>query len=570
MTNDLKKLLRRSYTVKVPFGTEYKVARLPYTPGSALQSEMPYVVLCESKNPIKEKAFVAQVEAGAPATLVRYLLTKNQTLKTGEIIAAEVELAPTLRNCVESTLRTVVKSDSNLHLAPGIPASKLEEASKSYAAGVQPDRVVALYDDTVFGSATDGFLLTDSSLYYNAGDLRFTVPLSHIVSHGIEPLAVVKGGKTTFRPTLVIRLADGSTVEVPQGCACLTIEGLDRLLAAICEARNAGLIKESDGFVIVEDMPNTVKTAYLKALVWIAHAYDGTINNQELSELQILMTQVKSDPQVRQSVREAIMKADRLNPDALVRAIVEEAPSGSERVLGLSLLKDAIRLHRAVRKTSALTVPTICKLAALAQVNAEQLAFIESACVQDEKLLSGEISDEQIIAMAKDMAGRASAVGVPIAAVYLSGSVTGLSAAGITSGLATLGLGGVLGLSSMVTGIGVLVLLGVGVYTGVQWLMGSSSRDKLSRRELMLQEVLRTHHEAIANLAEDIAAFGQRVMDLTADLETNKVLIRKLAREMSIFAGAMSELRSREGSFEADLRKETKQVTHVAALAAPA
>ena len=45
------------------------------------------------------------------------------------------------------------------------------------------------------------------------------------------------------------------------------------------------------------------------------------------------------------------------------------------------------------------------------------------------------------------------AVGVPIAAVVYSGSVVGLSAAGITSGLAALGLG-----LGMVPGIGVAIL----------------------------------------------------------------------------------------------------------------
>ena len=50
--------------------------------------------------------------------------------------------------------------------------------------------------------------------------------------------------------------------------------------------------------------------------------------------------------------------------------------------------------------------------------------------MQDEKILAGELSDSQIADAAKGMAAQATAVGVPVAAVYLSGSVTGLSAAG--------------------------------------------------------------------------------------------------------------------------------------------
>ena len=59
-----------------------------------------------------------------------------------------------------------------------------------------------------------------------------------------------------------------------------------------------------------------------------------------------------------------------------------------------------------------------------------QVRFIEDACLQDEKILAGELSDSQIADAAKGMAAQATAAGVPVAAVYLSGSVTGLSAAG--------------------------------------------------------------------------------------------------------------------------------------------
>ena len=82
--------------------------------------------------------------------------------------------------------------------------------------------------------------------------------------------------------------------------------------------------------------------------------------------------------------------------------------------------------------------------------------------ILDRKILSGDIKDSDIVNGMKDLAANAAAVGIPIVAVYLSGSAVGLSAVGITSGLAALGLGGVLGLSSMVTGIGVAILIGVG------------------------------------------------------------------------------------------------------------
>ena len=72
----------------------------------------------------------------------------------------------------------------------------------------------------------------------------------------------------------------------------------------------------------------------------------------------------------------------------------------------------------------------------------------------------------------KGAAAGLAAVGIPIAAVYASGSVIGLSAAGITSGLAALGLG-----LGMVPGIGVAVLLGTGVFLGVRALLDAANQD---------------------------------------------------------------------------------------------
>ncbi|RRR65596.1 MAG: TerB family tellurite resistance protein [Candidatus Viridilinea halotolerans] len=97
------------------------------------------------------------------------------------------------------------------------------------------------------------------------------------------------------------------------------------------------------------------------------------------------------------------------------------------------------------------------------------------------------------------------AVGVPIAAVYVSGSVLGLSAAGITSGLAALGLG-----LGMVPGIGVAVLLGTGVFLGVQTLLAGAStqqQDKLRNQINKRTKMVIGHLEAmIALLNQQIPA----------------------------------------------------------------
>jgi hypothetical protein len=445
------------------------------------------------------------------ATLVRYHLNQGQEVEPGNVEVAEYLVERSFRNLIEMKAQITAKRPANLYMAPDVSEKKIANAIGAYAQSVDPGRVLFLCDDTVFGSAKEGFLITDTAFYYKTMTNDISFRFNDIQHFRIETRPVGAGSKAVDKQHLLLRFKDGTEKVMTEDWPAVSIGGLAQLLTVIEAVGAEGLTRDVDGYVIVEEMPDAVKLAYLSILVWISFHDDGQIDDRELSELQVLMTQLRCSADLRQAVRGCIGEPEGLDPHALVREMLANTPIGSEEVLAGSLMKDAIRLHRATSDGPALKVPGICTLAGILDIGDAQKAFIEDACIQDEKILAGEISDDQIIAIAKDMASKASAVGVPIAAVYLSGSVTGLSAAGVTSGLGALGVGGLLGLSSMVTGIGVAIVIGVGVYKGMQWLMGGVERNKASRREPMLQEVLRIHQKAIANLAEDISYFGKRL-----------------------------------------------------------
>ena len=320
-------------------------------------------------------------------------------------------------------------------------------------------------------------------------------------------------------------------------------------------------------YVIVEDLPDALKECYLSVLVWLVHFDDSQIDERELCEIQVLMTQLRCNADVRQAVRSCLEDPRSLEPESQIARMLELVPSGmSDTTLALrcSLIKDAIRVCRATSDGSAREQPGIRQLAGLLQLDDEKVAFIEDTCVQEEQILAGELSDSEITNTAKEMAAQATAVGVPVAAVYLSGSVTGLSAAGIASGLATLGLGGVLGLSAMVTGIGVAIVAGGAASKVVRWALGGSERNRASRRELMLQEVLRIHQRAIINLGEDMSFFGERIAALSTETDRNRDAIDRLSREVTLMsrsAGALSRLGERANGFERDLQEEVASHT---------
>lgn len=318
-------------------------------------------------------------------------------------------------------------------------------------------------------------------------------------------------------------------------------------------------------YIVVEGLPDDVKESYLSVLVWFVHVDDNQINERELCELQLLMTQIRCSAAVRKAVRAHLENPQGLVGQAQIDHILKHGVvESTDMVLALkcSLMKDAIRVYRATSEGSACGQPRISGLADVLELDDKQIKFIEDACLHDEKILAGELSDSQIASAAKGMVAQAAAVGVPVAAVYLSGSVAGLSAAGITSGLAALGLGGVLGLSAMVSGIGVAVIGGVAAYKGVKWALGGSKRNRASLRETMLQEVLRIHQRAIIYLGEDLSHFGKRVAALTEETEKSRNAIDSLWREVDLLtrsAEALSRLGERANGLEYELQQVAGQ-----------
>lgn len=56
-------------------------------------------------------------------------------------------------------------NDNHVYVAPNIPYDKLTNAIEAYASYLDPDDVLVLFDDTAFGGARDGMLITQDCVY---------------------------------------------------------------------------------------------------------------------------------------------------------------------------------------------------------------------------------------------------------------------------------------------------------------------------------------------------------------------------------------------------------------------
>ena len=160
----------------------------------------------------------------------------------------------------------------------------------------------------------------------------------------------------------------------------------------------------------------------------------------------------------------------------------------------------------------------------------EQSSVISQFIQVENKILkamgAGEdwITEENSI---KEITSRAAAIGVPLAALNMAG-VAGFSAAGITSGLATIGgISGLtlLGLNPMTAGIGALILGGVAVKKIADYALTGNEDEQLKTQKL-LQEARINTLKAMSQDLPEISVFKKRELLLLPRAFRRRALIR--------------------------------------------
>lgn len=261
------------------------------------------------------------------------------------------------------------------------------------------------------------------------------------------------------------------------------------------------------------------RISFYGALFAIATA-DGSLDKEEMDLIFGIMDLDGMSESAKRQVQSYIIE-----PPSLQHCL--KALSNADKKLRFGLMLNLIDTAWANDELD----PNEEKAIKLAQqelgVTDKQVEAIEKFVKEMKKIRDRGLDDNQAADAIKTAASGLSAVGVPIAAVYFSGSVIGLSAAGITSGLAALGLG-----FGMVPGIGVAVLLGAGIFWGVSQLLDTgdtrAKEEEMRKRERKAQLVIQNLQGALNQLIERI----DNLQKAAADAETNREAIQILTEKM--------------------------------------
>ncbi|MET7397138.1 TerB family tellurite resistance protein [Dactylosporangium sp. NPDC005572] len=302
------------------------------------------------------------------------------------------------------------------------------------------------------------------------------------------------------------------------------------------------------------------KLLYCRVLVSLA-LVDALLDPREIANLYLFASTIGLDGEARSQLRSEITGAQR---DAASGAGVTDATVELSRELHdlleedqrepvlTVLVRDLVRISRADRHAADAERERIVLVAGLVfPESADKVVqATERLVVTEEDFASGRITTSQLETTTKDLAAKAAAFGAPIAAVSLAGSVSGLGGAGITSGLAALGFGGLLGLSAMVTGIGTVVILGVAVHQGARYVLATNEREREKRREYLIQQVIKHHQRAMAELTDDIAGLAHRMEAYLTQTTRNEERLATLRAELAAFELALVNLQTSQEAFE--------------------
>ncbi len=267
------------------------------------------------------------------------------------------------------------------------------------------------------------------------------------------------------------------------------------------------------------DITDQQRVAYYGALVAMA-ATDGSIDREELL---LLLDTFEADTLDETALAE--VKGFLVKPPSLVACL--EVLAESEETLRFGLTFQLVEMAYADDVVLDEERSALHQASDILSVNEEQLAAIENFVLEARRLEARGKNDKVATECLKQAAGSLASVGVPITAVYFSGSVVGLSAAGITSGLAALGLG-----FGMVPGIAVAVVLGTGTYLGLGRLLDTGGRR---RREQEQAESERRAQLVIKHLQDTLQDLLARVDELHAAAEAaeeNRVAIAVMKKRM--------------------------------------
>lgn len=221
----------------------------------------------------------------------------------------------------------------------------------------------------------------------------------------------------------------------------------------------------------LEEYSENEQIAYLSVLSAVCYV-DKEFGDMEKRQLDVLLAQLKISDVGKAKIYSSVFNLQREDKLANLEAI--QILGNTE--LKYTLISDLCLFSLVDSKFSDDEYQYILGIGEVLGITQEQVDAIKSIQESLYKIKDIPPNSEKYKHLIKDSAAKLAGVGVPVAAIAASGSMFGLSAAGITSGLAA--LGGLVGGGMLLGAVVVVPAIALGAALGVKKLFDVVWKDK--------------------------------------------------------------------------------------------
>lgn len=223
----------------------------------------------------------------------------------------------------------------------------------------------------------------------------------------------------------------------------------------------------------LEEYSENEQIAYLSVLSAVCYV-DKEFGDMEKRQLDVLLAQLNISDVGKAKIYSSVFNLQREDKLANLEAI--QILGNTE--LKYTLISDLCLFSLVDSKFTDDEYQYILGIGEVMGITQEQVDAIKSIQESLYKIKDIPPNSEKYKHLIKDSAAKLAGVGVPVAAIAASGTMFGLSAAGITSGLAA--LGGLVGGGMLVGAVIVVPAIALGAAFGVKKLFDVVWKDKKS------------------------------------------------------------------------------------------
>ncbi|ANZ34514.1 hypothetical protein [Staphylococcus carnosus] len=418
---------------------------------------------------------------------------------------------------------------TKLHIAPNIAEKVLGNAEKVTKKSISKEYLLGIIDTSLTGRGKEGIYFSGEKIVIKE---MLTEPVTIYFSEIEEVIIENRIKKDKKLPYNIIKFKNGDKYEISDISSDYIDAHLFAKLVNEIIVENAGNdFSEKNQITPLEDLGDKEKFAYIKILCNYAFFDDDIIDSKEYEEIINFVVRVKLDKSFRIPLRMYMMNEEKMqSTDELISYLEESCYEEEFELIIKSLVKDIISIFMLKENKYWKEDKFLTKIINEYNVTDGQVEFFIMSYKQTQDILTNKLDDKEIAKKYKDLNANAKLVGMPLAALFLTGT-GGVSAIGITSGFSLLGMGSLIGISSLFTGIGPIAVAGIASYKGFQNIMGTKNQQKNNKhRELMLKEIVKNKQLQLQYLIEDNNSLIEQLANSILQNKINDAKVKKLAR----------------------------------------